>query len=399
MLESIQVWVDDIAYRLVGGERLLLRLPPRVGKSHLLSLVREALGSSAVLADGQEFTEGSQAQKKQQIEDDLLEAIGKYGSAQLLFDSYDQALLRSQGARLQTWLAGRLIDSEHSRDIGALFTARCGTEVLRAGAGSPLMSRVTPVDPPVMSARDYLDGDWSTVQDWFGDSSLLAAQAQSAECFAPLPIADRLEQDLSYLRDIQKAAGDALARQRLEPVRDSFLARSATQGLLTNEGTTQLFERLKGYLLAPPDDDPAWPDGWSTSVSKFCWLVAEAKEVTWIDRYMYRDIEPLRKFLQEIVGRTGCKVHLLGGRTVSGRDVSRAELLRLSVLPGVDARYMNPAHFADLHDRHLFTNPGGWVLPQVHVIVGKQAAGSAVAVPSASFGVDYLSIWHQSLIA
>ncbi|MCU1325408.1 MAG: hypothetical protein JWN34_778 [Bryobacterales bacterium] len=398
MLGTVQKWVDDTAYILLGGQRLLLRLSPRVGKSHLVKLLENELGGSAVLVDGAAFTKSSQASQREQIEAGLKDAIKVHGSAQLIFDSYDKAIATSQGARLQTWLSSRLIDSDYAQDVGALFTARCSTEVHRPGAGSPLMSRVTPIDPPLLEPEEAGHDELASMREWFGESALLAEQAHASKRFEPIPIADRFELDLSYIDDVRKASAVTIANGHLDRNRDSFAARCAAYGLLTEDGPTKLFNRLHAVLTASPADDPIWPDDWAASVAKFSVLVAGADEVIWSDRYMYRDVEPLRAFLKQVTTKVDCKIQLLGSDNISGMPVSRAELLRIATVPGVEARWMTQSDFRDLHDRHLVTGTGGWVLPQVHVIVGKQAPGSTVAAPAASFGVDYLAIWRRSII-
>lgn len=398
MLTSVQTWLDNTAYQLLGGQRVLVRLPPRVGKTHLAILLEQALGGSAILVDGTSFTEANQASERERLDTHLQGALASYGSAQLIFDSYDRALARSQGARLQAWLTSRLIDGPHARDIGAIFTARCSTEVHRAGAGSPLMSRVTPLDPPLMEAGEAGVVGLASAREWFGESALLAQQAHAPERFEPIPVVDRFEQDLSYIDDVRGASAVALANGCVDKSRDSFAARSATVGLLTESGTTKLFNRLQTQLTSSPADDPAWPADWSASVAKFAQLIAGGNDVIWSDRYLYRDIEPLRAFLKETIAKTGCKFRLLGSSEVSGRAISRAELMRLTAVSGVEARFMTTSDFRDLHDRHLVTGRGGWVVPQAHVIVGKQAPGSTVAAQAASFGVDYGTIWQRSLL-
>jgi len=398
VLDAVQRWVDDTAYHLLGGQRLLLRLSPRIGKSHLARLIEDALGDSAVLVDGAAFTESNQATERDEIETRLLSAIEDHGSAQLIFDSYDRAIARSQGPRLQAWLSSRLVDGENARDLGALFTARCSTEVHRAGAGSPLMSRVIPVDPPHIAPEDSGHDELASSVEWFGGSALLAEQAHVSERFEPVRVADRFEQDFSYIDDVRKVSASAIASGYQDRDRDSFAARCATYGLLTETGATKFFGRLRPLLTASPADDPVWPDDWVASVTKFANLVAGADEVIWSDRYMFRDIEPLRAFVRSVTEKTGCKILLLGSRDVNGRSVSRAELLRIATVPGVEARWMTQPDFRNLHDRHLVTGAGGWVLPQVHVIVGRQAPGSTVAAPAASFGVDYVAVWRRSTI-
>ncbi|NSX35557.1 hypothetical protein HTS88_03935 [Pseudarthrobacter oxydans] len=240
------------------------------------------------------------------------------------------------------------------------------------------------------------DGE-STIHEWFGESALLAEQASSSENFEPIAIADRFEQDLSYIDDVQKAASTAIVRGYVDRERDSFAARCAAYGLLTEQGTTKLHDRLKPALAENSANDPRWPGDWEASIARFSQLVAGAHEVIWSDRYMYRDIQSLRAFLKKVTERTTCSIRLLGGQTLSDRSISVAEMLLINSLAFVEARWMTDADYRTLHDRHLDTGAGGWVVPQVHVIVGKQDPGSAVAAPTASFGVDYSAVWRRSL--
>jgi len=395
--EAVEGWIETTAFQLLAGQRLLVRLPPRIGKSHLTSRLGKALGDSAVVVDGATFTEANQGERRDAIELGLQRAIEAHGSAQLIFDSYDRAISRSQGARLQTWLSSRIIDGQHARDIGALFTARCSTEVHRAGAGSPLISRVTPVDPPSTPTLGSEASDVA-IREWFGQSALLADRAHASGTFSPTALADTLELDLSYIDDVRGASSIIIEAGAVDEARDSFAARSAVYGLMSKDGPTKLLDRLRPLLLASPADDPTWPNDWSAGVQKFAQLVAGATEVIWSDRYIYRDIEPLRHFLKAVLAKSNCTIRLLGTHEVSGRTVSRAEMARLTALPGVDARFMTQADYRDLHDRHLVTGQGGWVVPQAHVIVGKQSPGSTVAAPAVSFGVDYSAVWRRSLV-
>lgn len=398
MLLAIEKWVEDTAYELVGGNKLLLRLSPRVGKSHLVRLLADEIGESAILADGAAFTEVDQTAQRHQLEAQILKALELHGSAQVIFDSYDKALARSQGPRLQSWLTSRLIDSQHAQDVGAIFTARCGTQIHRGGAGSPLMSRVLPLAPPLLEVGHHTDEELTELHSWFGNAALIADQAHRAGQFQPETMADRIEQDLTFIEDVRRASATAIARGRTAREYDSYAARCAAYGLLTDDGPTKLFERLSEALREGPAEDPIWPDDWASSVKRFAQLIAGADEVIWSDRYMFRDIEPLRAFLKEVALKVRCKVFLLGSDSVNGRSISKAEMMRLTCIQGIEARWMTPSDFRDLHDRHLVTGAGGWVMPQVHVIVGRQARGSTVAAHTASFGVDYPSIWRRSIV-
>lgn len=382
-------WVDDIAFQLLEGDRLLLRLPPRIGKTRLAEALRDSLDETAILIDGAAVTEVGQLQFRVELERRIRSTIEAHGSAQLIFDSFDRALHLSQGARLQTWLVSLIVDGDVARDIGALFTARCSTEIHRSGAGSPLMSRVRPIDPP---ERAIADDDLSA---WFGSSACLADRCGAD---GPTALADRLELDESYIADVRGAALAELRAGVVDPVRSSHSARSALQGLFAGSAPTRLFERLRDRLLAAPNEVPAWPADGAASTTKFAGLIGAARSVIWSDRYMYRDIEPLRDFLRKVVDRTGCSIQLLGAEEVSARQVSKPELARLTAVPGVEARFMLPADRPELHERHLYVGPGGWVVPQVHVIVGRQRVGNSVVASVASFATDYPTIWRRSTV-
>lgn len=334
--------------------------------------------------------------KRKELESRLSLTLSVHGSAQLIFDSYDRALARTQGARLQSWLTSKLVDGNFAQDIGALFTARCGTEIHRAGAGSPLMSRVLPISPPVIRYADDLPPDMADAVAWFGDSALLASRAVIGKKFVPVSLVDQIELDSSYARDVRVAAPLQVKRETVDYDLDQYAERCAVHGLLTDSGPTRLFERLRGSLVIRPSLDPVWPSDWAGSVGKFIRIVGSSEEVIWSDRYMYRDIERLRKFLKCIVSKTGVKILLLGSRELNGRPVAPVEMARLSAVPGVDARWMTREQFKVLHERHLSTGVGGWVIPQVHVIVGIQAPGSAVAAATSAFGVDYRLMWRNA---
>jgi hypothetical protein len=393
MLQSLKSWVTETSYGLYGGQRLLLRMPPRVGKSFLVSLLKEELGDSAVIVSGSLFTEENQGILRDEIEERLSEALTRTGSAQLLFDSYDQAVIRSQGGRLQSWLTSRLIDGNDAQDIGAFFTARCSTAVHKSGAGSPLMSRVVPISPPGLTDEDDLSQE---MLEWFGPAPLLVNHLSSQGAVSPSGLVDRLEVDLSYLNDVRRSANDALVRGRISDT-DSYASRSATYGLLTKDGPTSAFRRLETVLKKDPVVDPTWPDGWNSSVERFGQLIAGSAEYLWVDRYMFRDIEVLRKFLNAVSAKVHCQIKLLGSRSVNGRQISRAEVARLSMLPNVEIKFMTDEDYKVLHDRHLVVGVAGWVMPQVHAILQLQPVGSAVAVPTNGFGVAYSTVWRRSL--
>lgn len=392
--EDLAGWIEEVAVRLLEGDRLLLRLAPRVGKSYLVRLLGATLGPTAVIVDGADFTEEDQAGQRARLQSALEATLEEHGSAQLLFDGFDRALIRTQGPRLQAWLTKQLIDGNHARDLGALFTARCSTATHRDGAGSPLMSRVAPILPPTRSAPNP---GAELERSWFGDAAVIADRVERVGELTPELLVDQFEVDPTFIADVRAAAGALIARGTVDPIHDSYAARCASYGLLHIGGKTRFLERLEPLLLGSQEPNPAWPEQTATSIERFVDLIAGADQVLWSDRYMFRDIEPLRSFVQAVVSRSDTEIHLLGGAEVNDRVVSRAEMARLTSLAKVSARWMTSSDFRNLHERHLVTGTGGWVIPQVHVIVGRQRPGSAVAAPTSGFGVDYWTIWKRSI--
>lgn len=248
----------------------------------------------------------------------------------------------------------------------------------------------------MVDASDQQHGRGSESWEWFGGSSVLVARAIAAGELDAVALADRIENDATYLADVHRAANNLLVETGDVDGAAPYSARSATHGLISTGTGTRLLERVRPALEALEADSPAWPGDWEGSVTRFVQLIAGADVVIWSDRYMYRDIEPLRRFLREVIERTGARVLLLGSGTVSDRRVSPAEIARLTSIPGVEARLMTHAQYRDLHERHLATGSGGWVLPQVHVLVGRQDPGSAVAAATTGFGVDYWEMWRAA---
>jgi hypothetical protein len=396
VLQSIVDWVEDASLQLLGGNRLLLRLPPRHGKTFLTSLVKETLGETSIRVDGINFPEGDQKLIREALRKKIIETVERHGSAQLIFDNYNVAVNRNQGKLLDVMLNGVLIDHEVSREVGALFTARCSVRLDHRGAGSPLMSRVQPLSPPHISRLLPGDLDESGLQEWFGDSALLVEQCLSVNAGVAVTLADRFEMDRSYIGDVLAVAKTELESKQIDDMTMTYAARCAVSGLITMDGPTGLYSRLQKIFFELDEGSAAWPANVEASAKKFASLLGGASEVIWFDRYMFRDIEYLRNFAIRVADQTSCRLLLVGSRTVSEREVSRAEMWRLSSLSNVDARWLAPSDYSLLHDRHLVTGDGGWVMPQVHVVVGRQAPGSAVVAPVSSFAMDYRSVWHRA---
>lgn len=385
---TVRAWTENTAYRLLDGERLLLRLAPRMGKTYLSAKICSLLGESAIYIDGKGVTEQNQLSFREELQDKIDFSHKAFGSVQLVFDSFDRTVRLSQGPRLESLLVSIIIDGVNARDIGALFTARCSTSLHRNGAGSPLMSRVSPIDPP-----RYDGGDPKAVS-WFGDAACLISRGRSEGFYT---LADTLELDTSYISDIQSAAIANLRSECIDPELSDYASRTATHGLLTESGCTLLFERLKSRLLNVPADTVGWPQSVNESADKLASMIQGSASAIWSDRYMYRDVEPLRTLLKMVRARTDCAIQLLGAGSLDDQPVAKAVLARLTSIDRVSARFMHQEDYRLLHDRHIFTNPGGWVVPQVHVIVGKQRAGNATAARVERFPLDYRDVWRRSI--
>lgn len=387
--KSISNWVDDISLRLIGGQHLLLRTPPRLGKTRLLHRVVEAIGSSAIYVDGKKFNEENQRECQANLFGKLEESLKQSGESQIVFDSADSALRLSQGPGLEGRLYREIINGPFSSSIGVIISARCSTSIQRLRSGSPLAGRLQPVTPP----HGHHLPDQS--REWVGNSSLLAlAISEVGEEF----LADRLEQDTSYISDVRAAAVDSLQGIAPDPTLLGYVERTALEGLLYEGGWTKLYHRLSKKLLAEDHGAPFWPSTLQESASKFATLIDGHSTAIWNDRYMYRDIIPLKNFLSLVRSQTDCNLRLMGGRSVSQRDVSTHEIDILRQVPGVECRFINATDYPDLHERHLSLGSSGWVLPQVHVIVQRQRAGNAIIAPAAAFPFNYSDIWRRSVV-
>jgi hypothetical protein len=378
---------------MFDGKTLLFFTPARLGKTYLARQVLGVLSDTALYIDGKGFTEDNQAALRDEVQSEVDNLIRRHGCAQIIFDSYERALQRSQGGRLQSWLNNLLVDGTNARDIGALFTARSGAPIIKTGAGSPFTSRAVEVDSPQLPDR----AEYASIRSWLGDSVLLAQQAGDLENFTPTSTVDRLRRDLSYLHDVRQAAGVSLAANIFDGDELTYVQRSAHQGLTTEGGQTRLYAALESDIHESPSSSPVWPASSVAAERKFASMLAGSTQAIWSDRFMYRDAIPLRAFAAKAIASTGCKIRLLGKPEVSDRRVSRAEMGVLNSLPGLEARWMHEADITALHDRHLALDTGGWVLPQVHVIIGKQHPGSAVVAPTSEFGVDYEQVWRRAI--
>lgn len=156
LLPSEQEWLSRSVEYLLDGDLIVVRGLPRTGKTFLANALVQELPETAILVSGREFTEKNQGVKAETLIADLEERTKSFGLAQLVFDDYGAALRRSLGGKLQALLYSLLVDSEHSRDIGAILLSRWQDPIHIRRRGSPLVSRARFVPLPSFSEKDLI---------------------------------------------------------------------------------------------------------------------------------------------------------------------------------------------------------------------------------------------------
>ncbi len=95
--ESITGWIEDVAVRLLEGRQTAPSTCTPIGKTHLVRLLAATLGPTAVVVNGADFSEANQASQACSASVELEATLEAHGSAQLLFDGFDRALIRTHG--------------------------------------------------------------------------------------------------------------------------------------------------------------------------------------------------------------------------------------------------------------------------------------------------------------
>ncbi|MEU8657763.1 AAA family ATPase [Actinoplanes philippinensis] len=393
---------------LLDGDLVVVRGLPRTGKTNLAQALFNEFQETAVFVAGREFTENNQADLIQAIIEELKQKAESAGISQLIFDDYGAALRRSHGGRLQSQLYGLLVDSEYSRDIGAVFFSRWQGPIHIPLRGSPLISRARFFALPTFDSADLIQYGWSSLSysSVQADIGHLAVSLMRSQVVGSRLLTSSLEQSIKA--DAPLIVGD-LPSDAVE-----FLAGARTQEGLSGEAFESLLPLVwdnddkigiaqvpqsAGILRAIQGMAPGWPDSRNDSSKRFAQLVAGWDKALWCDRYLYQDPPRLESFLSSLRGRTATNLRLLGAIPMPDTGYTAADVrAAISSYDGVEARFMNRADYRLLHDRHLVHvgADGGFVLPVCRVIFGVDRAGSAVAAPVARFGITYADFWRRA---
>ena len=403
LLPSERDWVDDVADRLLAGDRLLVRGLPRSGKTLLARAVADLLGETAIYVDGANITEQNQAEQHARLRADVEDRVQTHDCAQLVFDGYGRAIRRSRGAILHSQLYGQLVDGSRSRDIGALFTSRYADALDIKVSGSPLLGRVTVIELPTLTDADAskLGLDLETARSSFGDSTTLARLALNAE---PMGSADGIVDFLSINatslgRDLPPGAVQVLVGARNFGEADGMSRRALRSLGSASDGGYRVARvvadsRLVSELGAK---NHRWPGTDAASVDRFCELIDDCLNALWVDRYLFEHPEPLARFLTSVRRSTAVPIRLLGKPVTDHRVVRVGISAHIDKVPNVEARVMSYQDVKALHDRHLVdpTRGIGFVLPTADVILGRVEPGSAVSVVMPSLDFNYDDCWSR----
>ena len=404
LLPSEQAWVQSVADRLLGGDRLLVRGLPRSGKTLLVTAVADLLGETAFYFDGATVTEANQADRHARLQSELDSRVKLHDCAQLVFDGYGRAVRRSRGAMLHSQLYGQLIDGDRGRDIGAIFTSRYADALDIRVSGSPLLGRVTPFELPTLSAEDaaVLGLDLDLARSCLGTSTALAHVAMVAEPAGALAgVVDFVTINaVSICRDLPTGAVQVLVGARSFADVDS-MSQQALRSLGSDSSGNYAVarsvaeSRLVANLRARTG---RWPSGEEASVRRFCDLLADATNALWVDRYLFEHLDGLATFLASVRRSTTVPVRVLGKPSMDHASVRAQIAAALGEVADVEARVMAYQDVKALHDRHLVDPAGGtgFVVPTADVILGFVNGGSAVAVEMPSIEFDYEACWNRA---
>lgn len=404
LLPSEETWVQVIADRLLGGERLLARGLPRSGKTLLARAVADALGETAFYFDGAALREDNEAKQHARLQAEVARRIDSHDCAQLVFDGYGRAVRGSRGAILHSQLYGQLIDGARSRDIGALFTSRYADALDVKVSGSPLLGRVTVIELPRLSEEDAvaLGLDVGVARARFGDSTAFAHLALNSKSVGSQDgVVDFVSINAASIsRDLPTGAVQVLIGTRNFADADGASRRALRAVGTESDGNYAVAcvvaeSRLMAELEARNHRWPATPDA---SVARFCALVSELTNALWIDRYIYERPERLADFLASVRRSTARPLRLLGKPTTDYASTRASVASALRSVCDIEARVMAYRDVQSLHDRHLVDpHTGvGFVVPMADVILCQVDAGSAVAVAMPSIDFDYEACWRRA---
>ncbi|MGW2847288.1 ATP-binding protein [Streptomyces sp. NPDC001274] len=393
LLPSQWQWVQAVCEYLIDGEIVIVRGVPGSGKTTLLNAVGRELGETSVCTRGRSYTELDQGMRGEDFQKRVREALGRYGTAHLLFDDYPHALRRSHGLRLQRMLLHLLIDGEGAVDIGALLTGRWARSMHLISSGSPLVARARVVPLPSTAEADFKAAGCTRSVDAIaavgGNAALLGMVTsvlgrpalhqvrESAELRAPDWIHDVPWDAVQWIKKVVRGGPAALPPNDFAAEALAPLVFSAGDGLYDVVSAL----RSSAALAALEGRAPTWPDHWAESVSTFCGLLSGASAVVWVDRYLANDPPTLLRFIEAVRATCSTRIRML----VAKDQAQRVDTSVIAAFTELDCaiKTMHPGDRKQLHDRHLIFlggRQGGVVMPTGGVVLCKDPPGSAMAV-------------------
>ncbi|MFI5591701.1 hypothetical protein ACIA5G_42090 [Amycolatopsis sp. NPDC051758] len=395
--------MHHVAGRLIDGSLLVVRGLPRSGKTILSKAVADELGGSAFYFDGAAVDDVNQKHEHARLRSEVERRLAEHGCAQLVFDSYGNAVRQSRGGVLHSQLYGQLVDGPGGRDIGALFTSRYADALDLRVSGSPLLGRADFIELPRLSVEDaaVLGLSVDQARSYYGDTTSLAHAAfRSGALSGPDAVSDFVSANAaSYTRDLPPDAARVLLGARTFSDADGA-GRQALRGLGAEaDGTYEVARAVTQSTLLTElrRRNPGWPKVRADSVARFAELLDDVPNALWVDRYVYEKPDQLAHFLKEVRSATDAPVRLLGKPVNDHANVRRDIGRSLEGIAGVDARVMAYSDCPRLHDRHLVSPSldAGYILPTAGVILGMDDPGSAVIVRMPSIAFNYEACWKR----
>lgn len=407
-LPSEKRWLADIEDSLIEGEILLVRAPRRWGLSSAAGELVSRSSSFSCSIRGSEFQGASKADVRSrmaELRDELASVVSREGFAQVVFDDFGGVTRFDKGFEILGSLYSILVDSDFSRDVGAVFFARAGEDLIGDFRGSPIVGRAQSVALPRISVKDSvaLNLEFSELVRICGKSTWIARRLiRAGGRSGRLSIDEFVRTNFRYiLESLPQAVIRCLAGSEI-PLEEGSLEselRSCFDGSLVN-GKFELAEvfRQEDVRVTLDRLNPSWPEGLSESVWKFAELIQSRTDAVWVDRYFLDSMPELRSFLREFSKISDRPLRLLSSLPKESESGWRLVRKLCEEFPAVEVRVMTPEDRRRLHDRHLvfLSSNSGFTLPPVGAIVGRQVVGSAVSSRVAQFGVDYQSIWDRS---
>lgn len=404
-LPSERKWINGVTEKLLDGEVILVRSPPRWGITSLCNEITKLLEETAVPVYGKDFSEERQGALREELRKSVFDTTKKEGCSQVIFDDYGHALKRSQGSHLHSMLYGLLIDAPIARDVGCLLVAGCTDNLELNFRGSPVLSRAINQALPVVSVDDaeFLNMSKDELRSLAGSSTWLARKLIGADFhFGKLNAVEHLNNDRrDIIRSLTPHATEAFLGHRTvaecDPISVEILRTLGTIGP-DQKFSPSRFVAESRIPESLQEMNPGWPPTQEESLEQFLRLWNGYDDALWVDRYLLQNISELSTFLKSARMQTAAKLQILVGPPSDSPVVPSQIQNLLSGIDRVEIRSMKLTDRTKLHDRQLvFPHRNiGYTLPTGGVILAAHTPGSAVSAKMPGLAIDYSEIWARS---